>query len=114
MAAGPEGGGELVPVVGQQLRVRKRNTHVWPEPGLLSSALESSNEIRALFRENKQKLLQWPSPSVVGVASQKALKLNVPVVRQAIEIWATVCTEPKAISVDWLKQEATCPKQPLQ
>ncbi|OLQ01812.1 hypothetical protein AK812_SmicGene15397 [Symbiodinium microadriaticum] len=99
---------ELVPVVGQQLRVRRRTkVQVWPEEGKLSSAYEGNEEIRALFRNNKQKLLGWPSPTVVGVASMRALSLNVVAVKIAIEMWATVCPEPKGISVDYLKQVMT-------
>ncbi|CAE7669203.1 unnamed protein product [Symbiodinium sp. CCMP2592] len=97
--------GEPVAVVGQQLRVRRRKAQVWPEMGKLSSMWEGSNDIRALFRDNKQKLLKWPSPSVVGVASLKALSLNIALVNQAIEVWAEVNPTPKTMSVDWLKQD---------
>ncbi|CAE7193246.1 unnamed protein product [Symbiodinium sp. CCMP2592] len=80
---------------------------VWPDKGLLATAFEEDNEVRSLFRQNKGHLLSWPSPELVGVASLKALALNVTVIKLAIRIWGQATPTPKAMSVDWLKNEVS-------
>ena len=72
-----------------RLRVRRtRSQLIWPESGVLASAFEEDNNIRTLYRENRGHLLRWPSPELVGVASLKALALNVRVLAIALRIWA--------------------------
>ena len=90
------------------VRIRRARTTVWPEKGLLAKAFEEDTQVRNLFRQNKGHLLSWPSPELVGVASLKALALNVTVVKLALRIWGLSTPTPKAMSVDWLKKEATC------
>lgn len=92
-----------------RLRVRRTRSQVsWPEPALLAAAFEEDQSIRALYRENRGHLLRWPSPELVGVASLKALALNVRVLDTALRIWGQATPVPKGMSVDWLKKEATC------
>ncbi|CAE7310653.1 unnamed protein product [Symbiodinium necroappetens] len=99
---GPESGEE------GRLRVRRtRSRLVWPDDGLLASAFEEDNGIRTLYRENRGHLLRWPSPELVGVASMKALALNVQVLAIALRIWGQVTPVPKGMSVDWLKKDVT-------
>ena len=89
------------------LRVRRQpSTTPWPEKGLLTKAWEEDAGVRDMFRANKGHLLAWPNPQLVGVASLRALSLNVGVVKLAIEVWGSVCTQAKSMVVDWLKQEA--------
>ena len=88
------------------IRVRRRGLDVWPERHAFATALEENKTIRELFRTNKNQLLCWPSPQLVGVASLRALAMNVDVVKIALEIWGEFQDFPKAMQVDWLKQEA--------
>ena len=81
---------------------------VWPPLNELANSLEQSLFIRDCFRENHCHLLKWPKPDLVGVASLTSLALNRAVVKQTLETWSAVCTEPKSPAVDWLKQEAWC------
>ena len=91
------------------VRVRRaRSGPAWPSKGELATALERSEFVRAMFRETKGCLLKWLGPQLVGVASLKALSLNVDVVCVALQIWSQSITVPKTMSIDWLKQEATC------
>ena len=88
------------------LRVRRANQDSWPERFALATALESDEHIRMLFRANKNQLLAWTSPELVGSATMKALALNVNVVLHALQIWCSSTTTPQAMLIDWLKQEA--------
>ena len=88
------------------IRVRRRGLDVWPERHAFANALEENSTIRQLFRTNKNQLLCWPSPQLVGVASLKALAMNVDVVKIALGVWGEVMDYPKSMQVDWLKQEA--------
>ncbi|CAE7787037.1 unnamed protein product [Symbiodinium sp. CCMP2592] len=90
---------------GPPLRVRRTGQNSWPPKHALAKALESDNNIRVLFRENKNQLLVWPSPELVGSATMKALSLNVHVVLHALDIWCESTAFPQAMVIDWLKQE---------
>ncbi|CAE6968123.1 unnamed protein product [Symbiodinium sp. CCMP2456] len=89
------------------LRVRRHRSALWPEDGALSKALEESGAVRAAFRTNRNHLLAWPSPELVGVASLKSMALNVAVLSVALEVWASTSPICKTMSVDWLKAEVT-------
>ena len=91
---------------GQTARFRRRHTNLWPEEGALAAAWEGEVRIREIFRTNTSKLLAWPSRDLIGVASLKALSLNVDVVGKAMEVWGQSCQQPRTMSIDWLKQEA--------
>ena len=69
-------------------------------------AWEQDTKIRDAYRVNKQQLLVWPSPELVGVASLKALAMNVDVIGKAIQVWGAACPKPRTMSIDWLKKEA--------
>ena len=78
----------------------------WPENSLLAKRWESDGLIRAIFRTNKSCLLAWLKPTLVGVASLRALALNKTAVTIALDVWCQVTTQAKSPPVDWLKQEA--------
>ena len=86
-------------------RLRARSVE-WPDQDELSCALEADAGVRESFRANRAQLLAWPSPQLVGVASLKALALNVGVVKLALRVWGKTCDYPKAMAIDWLKREA--------
>ena len=88
------------------VRFRRRQGHLWPEDGKLAATLEGDSKIREAFRANSSKLVAWPSRDLIGVASLKALALNVDVVGKAIEVWSESCDHPRTMSIDWLKLEA--------
>ena len=77
---------------------------VLPPERQLASAWEACPLIRQTMRDDG-KLLSWPSKATTGVASQAALVQNRVVVRIAIEQWASVCTEPKSLPIDWVREE---------
>ncbi|CAE7779252.1 unnamed protein product [Symbiodinium sp. CCMP2592] len=89
------------------LRVRRARSALWPEKGALCRALEESRDVRAVFRANKNHLLAWPKPDLVGVASLRAMALNVTVLKVSLEVWAATSPICKSMSVDWLKEEVT-------
>ncbi|CAE7938074.1 unnamed protein product [Symbiodinium necroappetens] len=93
--------------VGAPVRVRRTGSSAWPEAFALAKALESDVNIRLRFRENKNQLLAWTSPELVGTATMKALAMNVNVVLHALEVWCKSCSTPKCMVIDWLKQEVT-------
>ncbi|CAE7843555.1 unnamed protein product [Symbiodinium necroappetens] len=78
---------------------------IWPDKGLLSQAWESDTEVRQCFRAAKSHLLVWPSVQLVGAVSMKALSMNVPAVKVALQIWGDFSEDCKAMPIDWLKQE---------
>ena len=88
------------------IRVRRQTSAKWPEKGALSKAMEEDGAIRNSFRANRSQLLAWPSPNLVGVASLKALGLNVHAVGLALQIWGSCHSTPKTMPIDWLKEEA--------
>ena len=92
---------------GLALRVRRGQSQQWPDMDALAKAWEASGEIRECFRANSAHLLCWPSPTLVGAASLKALGLNVTVIRIALTVWGSSTPLCKAMAIDWLKQEAT-------
>ncbi|CAE7354230.1 unnamed protein product [Symbiodinium sp. KB8] len=69
--------------------------------------MEESRDVRAAFRSNRNHLLAWPSPELVGVASLKSMALNVSVLSVALQVWASTSPICKSMSVDWLKAEVT-------
>ena len=93
---------------GALLRVRRDASRAWPEEGALTKMWEADTDVRSCFRCHKSHLLIWPSSQLVGAASLKALAMNVPVIKLALEIWGGHTTEEKckAMPIDWLKQEA--------
>ena len=86
-------------------RLRARSVE-WPGQDELAKLLEADAGVRECFRANKAQLLSWPSPQLVGVASLKALSLNVGVIKLALQVWGNSCDFPKAMAIDWLKREA--------
>ena len=58
------------------------------------------------FRQLNGHLLCWPDAKLVGVASLKALGMNVRVIKHALEIWGQNLDFPKGMSIDYLKVEA--------
>ena len=87
------------------LRLRQRSAE-WPDDNVLAMAWEAEAKVRESFRLNKSQLLAWPSPQLVGVASLRALALNVPVIQLALKAWGETCDFAKSMAVDWLKREA--------
>ena len=78
----------------------------WPAKFELAKLWEADGLIRATWRVNKFKLLCWVKPTLVGVASLRALALNKKAVELALLTWTSFATMPKSPPVDWLKQEA--------
>ena len=101
-APGPEAPAEI-----GGFRVRRQRAALWPEEGALAKAMEESRDVRAAFRSNRNHLLAWPSPELVGVASLKSMALNVSVLSVALQVWASTSPICKSMSVDWLKAEAS-------
>ena len=89
------------------IRVRRAASDWWPERHALAVLWEQDPEIRDIFRKNQGQLLGWPSPQLVGVASMRALAMNVPVLKTALTHWGETVDFPKSLSVDYLKQEAS-------
>ena len=106
MAADGDAAAGEVPVEGRGLRLRRHPHEVWPERHLLAKTLEADVHVRDSFRTNKFQLLRWTSPETVGTASLKALALNVQVIKVALEVWGSATALPKAMTIDWLKEEA--------
>ena len=107
LASGPavSMAGSEAPQDGAPIRIRARSAG-WPVQEDFAKRLEADVQIREAFRTNRNQLLAWPSPQLAGVASLKALALNVPVVKVALEVWGAVNDFPKSIAIDWLKKEA--------
>ena len=100
---------DTVDAVEAPVRIRRTRTGpAWPDEDVLAKAFEGSNQVRASYRDNKGHLLRWPSPQLVGVASMKALSMNVDVLQVALQVWGEVTPVPKSMSIDFLKREATC------
>ena len=78
----------------------------WPQKFELARQLESNGLIRYIFRVNRGKLLEWVKPTLVGVASLRALGLNKLAVQLSLKCWCENSAVPKSPPVDWLKQEA--------
>lgn len=93
-------------VQGRTMRLRRHPHEVWPEKHLLAKTLEADVHVRDTFRTNKFQLLSWTSPETVGTASLKALALNVQVIKISLEVWGSATALPKAMTIDWLKDEA--------
>ena len=91
---------------GARLRVRHQTAPTWPEPEALAKAWEADLEVRHIFRQNRANLLAWPSPKLVGVASMKALAMNIAVIKVSLVTWGSVTEAAKTMPIDWLKQEA--------
>lgn len=98
--------GDDVAVEGRPLRLRRQPRETWPEKHVFAKQLESDVFVRDSFRTNKSQLLRWTSPETVGIASLKALSLNVQVIKICLEVWGSVSALPKAMAIDWLKEEA--------
>ena len=79
---------------------------VLPPEGQLASAWEANAMIRQIMRD-EGKLLSWPSKACTGVASQLALVQNRVAIKVVLEAWAAVCTEPKSLPIDWVRDEVT-------
>ena len=102
MADADAGAGYGEVLEGRPLRLRRQPRETWPEKHAFAKQLEADVYVRDSFRTNNSQLLQWTSPQTVGVASLKALALNV----QVIQISLRVSALPKAMTIDWLKEEA--------
>ena len=100
------------PAEGAPIRIRARSAE-WPPEDDLGKRLEADAAIREAFRCNRNQLLTWPSPQLVGVASLTALALNVPVVKVALQVWGESNDFPKSIAIDWLKREARASEKHL-
>lgn len=99
--------GVVVAVEGRPMRLRRQPHENWPQKHLLAKELEGDVLVRDSFRVNKSQLLRWTSPETVGIASLKAIALNVQVVKISLCVWGSVTAQPKAMAIDWLKEEAT-------
>ncbi|CAE7355826.1 unnamed protein product [Symbiodinium sp. CCMP2456] len=100
-------GDDDVAVDGRPLRLRRQPRETWPEKHVFAKQLESDVFVRDSFRTNKSQLLRWTSPETVGIASLKALSLNVQVIKICLEVWGSVSALPKAMAIDWLKEVMT-------
>ena len=71
----------------------------------LAKAWEKNDQLRSDALDSRS-LVQWPSPSLVGIISMKALMLNVDLLYEAARIWAPTKSKPKTLPVEWVKKEA--------
>ena len=78
---------------------------VWPEKSLLAKRWDERAVLREYFRCHNR-LLAWPSPAMTGSATLPALMLNRFVIYDIIKEWSSVCKEPRAPPIAWLRQEA--------
>ena len=77
----------------------------WPERHALAAMWEEELLVRNQVRGYK-KLLMWPKPQLIGVASLQALALNKAPVFEAMHLWSHHSGLAKSPPVRWLKQEA--------
>ena len=58
------------------------------------------------FALEKQSLLQWPSPTSVGVISNPSLKLNTHVLKAVLLKWCPQAPDRRTVPVDAMKAQA--------
>ena len=105
MAEAPDVPALLDAAAPASVRVRRGGSSWWPAERELAESWEKDEKVRATFRQLNCHLLCWPDPKLVGVASMKALAMNLTVVKHALQIWGTSLDYPKAMSIDYLKVE---------
>ena len=71
----------------------------------LADAWESCGKVRRRALDT-QALLTWTSAKTVGICNMKSLKLNVPVMIQALKTWCPKARNKKTLPVDFVKLEA--------
>ena len=76
-----------------------------PPRGQLAKRWEENTLLRQQLRDERQ-LLSWPSKVTIGVASQPALILNRVAIQILVDEWSNVCSKPKSIPIDWVRDEA--------
>ena len=74
-------------------------------PGSLAQLWEVDQELRYYAREN-QCLTEWPDQNVIGVASCRSMSLNVRCLQPLAQWWASQVSEPQAVPVQLLRDEA--------
>ena len=78
----------------------------WPPRHALASLLEENFSVKKNLRETGRMLL-WPKPELVGLASLQALSLNRMAISDALQIWGSHSNdEVKSPPVEWIKDEA--------
>ena len=78
-----------------------------PQPGLLARMLEESESIRRRMLEKPDTVLtRWPGPKAIGVASVRAMRLNVEALRILATWWVSACPVPKTVPIDVMRDEA--------
>jgi hypothetical protein len=70
----------------------------------LNSLWEGEPSIRNRARENSC-LTTWPSPTTIGIPSQKACALNAKVLEKTALWWSAASEVPAAIPIDRLRAE---------
>ena len=75
------------------------------ERGSLAQLWELDQDLRYFARDNSC-LTKWPSPEVIGVPSTASMSLNVKSLQPLAQWWASQVSEPQAVPVQVLRDEA--------
>lgn len=78
----------------------------WPVRHELADVWEENGSIRRNLR-TQGKMLQWPRPELVGIATLQALGQNREAIYDALTVWAGSCSVAKSPPIEWLKDEAS-------